>query len=349
MIKTSTDTLSVKNLSVTFKTNRGLLKAVDNVSFDIKKGSVLGIVGESGSGKTVLSRTLIRLLPETNLMIKGDIDLFGIKVTDLKARKLKNIYGHVASIIFQDPLTALNPVMKVKKQLAETLKTNPNIPKKQIKEEVNELLQSVGIPDPRTKANSYPHQLSGGQRQRVMIASAIANSPQLLIADEPTTALDVTIQLQILKLLKSLQEQNDMTLILITHDLGVVEYVCDYVGVMYAGTIVEFGPTKEIIKNPLMPYTRALIDSTPSIHRPKSEKLKPIERMIPDPFNLPKGCRFAPRCRYAQPRCLIESPKLTTGSGSANHSYACFYPLKELFFAPQDTDLNDWTQISEID
>ncbi len=330
-IEPNENALTVDNLSVSFKTERGLLKAVDSVSFTIPKGSVLGIVGESGSGKTVLCRTLIRLLPESNLNIEGSIDLFGINVIELRKRQLRQLYKNVASIIFQDPLTALNPVMKVKHQIAESLKLHSGTSRSQRKQEVIDILELVGIPDPQIKANCYPHQLSGGQRQRVMIACAIASSPTLLIADEPTTALDTTIQLQILQLLKSLQKLNQMTLILVSHDLGVVNYICDYLAVMYAGKLVEFGKTSDILDHPYMPYTKALLDCMPSLSKSKSQKLQSIPNSMPDPFNLPLGCRFAPRCTYVQSRCVIESPKLISDSSEANiHEYACFFPIKPI-------------------
>lgn len=316
--------LQVKNLNTVFDTEAGPIRAVEDVSFQIYPGKTLGIVGESGCGKSVTSLSIMRLLPKPSGHIEsGEVFLNDLELTNLPTDEMRRIRGNRISMIFQEPMTALNPVHRVGKQLRESYRLHQgNLSKGQIEQASIQILQKVGIPAPDQRMKDYPHQLSGGMRQRVMIAMALACNPEILIADEPTTALDVTIQAQILDLMKALQSDTGMAIILITHDLGVIAETCDDVVVMYAGNIMESAPIFELFANPRHPYTMGLLDSIPKLDSPRKQKLKTIEGMVPDLMNLPPGCRFQNRCPYAVDKCKSEKPIKETIS--ENHTVRCF-------------------------
>ena len=322
--------LKVNHLSTRFKTDRGAVTAVDRVSFDLFPGEVLGIVGESGCGKSVTNRSIMRLLPEytSELSEESEILFDGHNLAHVPEKVMRTIRGNRIAMIFQEPMTALNPVFTIGWQIEEALKYHTSMNRAQRRERVLELLQLVEIPNPEKRINEYPHQLSGGMRQRIVIAMALACEPEILIADEPTTALDVTIQAQILRLMQDLQKKINTAIILITHDLGVVAQVCDRVIVMYAGQIVEVASVTELFHTPQHPYTRALLDSLP---RPdateKGQRLPAIEGIVPSLFELPEGCRFHQRCRFAQEQCEAQPPQLE--EHSKLHSARCFFPLGE--------------------
>ena len=322
--------LKVNHLSTRFKTDRGAVTAVDRVSFDLFPGEVLGIVGESGCGKSVTNRSIMRLLPEytSELSEESEILFDGHNLAQVPEKVMRTIRGNRIAMIFQEPMTALNPVFTIGWQIEEALKYHTSMNRAQRRERVLELLQLVEIPNPEKRINEYPHQLSGGMRQRIVIAMALACEPEILIADEPTTALDVTIQAQILRLMQDLQKKINTAIILITHDLGVVAQVCDRVIVMYAGQIVEVASVTELFHTPQHPYTRALLDSLP---RPdatgKGQRLPAIEGIVPSLFELPEGCRFHQRCRFAQEQCKAQPPQLE--EHSKLHSARCFFPLGE--------------------
>ena len=322
--------LKVNHLSTRFKTDRGAVTAVDRVSFDLFPGEVLGIVGESGCGKSVTNRSIMRLLPEytSELSEESEILFDGHNLAHVPEKVMRTIRGNRIAMIFQEPMTALNPVFTIGWQIEEALKYHTSMNRAQRRERVLELLQLVEIPNPEKRINEYPHQLSGGMRQRIVIAMALACEPEILIADEPTTALDVTIQAQILRLMQDLQKKINTAIILITHDLGVVAQVCDRVIVMYAGQIVEVASVTELFHTPQHPYTRALLDSLP---RPdateKGQRLPAIEGIVPSLFELPEGCRFHQRCRFAQEQCKAQPPQLE--EHSKLHSARCFFPLGE--------------------
>ena len=318
--------LEVKNLTTEFATPAGPLTATDNVSFSLGRGKALGIVGESGSGKSVTARSIMRLLPKSNVLTSGEVYLNGVDIMSLSASELREIWGPEVAMVFQDPLGSLNPVMKIGQQVAEGLRVHHGISKKEARSTALTLLRSVGIPSPETRIDDYPHQMSGGMRQRVVIAIALACGPKLLIADEPTTALDVTVQAQILDLLQDQQRDRFMPLMLITHDLGVVAGRTDEVIVMYAGRIMERAPTAVLFRDMRMPYTEALFRSIPKIEYPSHTKLAIIPGRPPNMVDPPRGCKFAARCRYAQARCVEEEPELTPAS-RADHVYRCFYPV----------------------
>ncbi|MGG0645265.1 ABC transporter ATP-binding protein [Sporosarcina gallistercoris] len=301
--------LEVKNLEVNFTTYGGEVKAVRDVSFHINKSEILAIVGESGSGKSVTVQTIMGLLPKNVTKIKnGAIYYKGQNLLKLKKSQLRKLKGSKISMIFQDPMTSLNPTMKIGSQIAEGLRIHHNISKQDAKAQATNMIKLVGIPNPEQRYDQYPHEFSGGMRQRAMIAIALACKPELLIADEPTTALDVTIQAQVLKLMVDLKEKTDTAIILITHDLGVVAETAERVAVMYAGVIVETGTVDEIFRNPKHPYTWGLMESIPDFNSKKKERLIPIEGSPPDLFAPPKGCPFAPRCKYAMEICASEMP-----------------------------------------
>ncbi|MCL4133968.1 UNVERIFIED_CONTAM: hypothetical protein GTU68_003908 [Idotea baltica] len=300
--------LEVKNLTTEFATPAGPLTATDNVSFSLQRGKALGIVGESGSGKSVTARSIMRLLPKTNVITSGEL------------------WGPEVAMVFQDPLGSLNPVMRIGQQVGEGLRVHHGVSKKEARRAALALLHSVGIPSPETRIDDYPHQMSGGMRQRVVIAIALACGPKLLIADEPTTALDVTVQAQILDLLQDQQRDRFMPLVLITHDLGVVAGRTDEVIVMYAGRIMERAPTSVLFRDMRMPYTEALFRSIPKMEYPSHTRLAIIPGRPPNMVDPPKGCKFAARCRYAQARCIEEEPELTPAT-RADHVYRCFYPV----------------------
>ena len=301
--------LEVRNLQTSFKTEAGEIKAVDGVSFDVPKGKTIGIVGESGSGKSITSLTIMRLLAKNGYIKNGEILYKGKDITKLTDKEMRDIRGNQISMIFQEPMTSLNPVFTVGQQISETIRIHKKVSKKEALNLSVEMLKLVGIPSPEKRINQYPFELSGGMRQRVMIAMALACDPEILIADEPTTALDVTIQAQILELIRDLQNRLGMSVIMITHDLGVVAETCDYVAVMYAGQVVEYADVRTLFKNPKHPYTLGLLNSLPR-HDIDQEKLIPIKGMVPSPFDMPAGCRFAPRCPVATDICHGKMPEL---------------------------------------
>ena len=317
--------LVVEDLCTSFATNRGELRAVDGVSFTVESGRTLGVVGESGSGKSATARSIMNLLPPGSSQSSGRVLLDGRDVRGLSRRESRHIWGVEASMVFQDPMTSLNPVMPVGRQIGEGLRYHRNLSRESAARRARELLEQVGIADPDRRLREYPHQLSGGMRQRVMIAIALACEPKLLIADEPTTALDVTVQKQILDLLDRLRRQHRMAMILITHDLSVVAGRTDHVIVMYAGRVVEKAPTLQLFRAMRHPYTKALFESIPKVAHPSHTRLQIIQGRPPDLAALPAGCAFAPRCAHAQPRCCSEAPPLS-GDDTAEHRFACFYP-----------------------
>lgn len=301
--------LQIKNLSTSFFTHVGEVKAVRDISFDLKRGEALGIVGESGSGKSVTMFSVMKLLVDTGKIINGSVLFDGQEITTMKEKEMKEIRGNNIGMIFQDPMTSLNPVLKIETQMIEALKFHKGMNTVEAKKVAVDMLKLVGIPSPKKRMKQYPHEFSGGMRQRVMIAMALSCQPKLLIADEPTTALDVTIQAQILELLKDLREKMNTSIILITHDLGIVADLCDRVNVMYGGCIVEKGTTREIFNNPKHPYTWGLLDSVPNPKTLTKERLKPIDGQPPDLLNPPKGCPFAQRCSYAMEVCMQKMPE----------------------------------------
>jgi peptide/nickel transport system ATP-binding protein len=318
--------LVVKDLTTTFATLAGPLTAVGGVSFDLEKNETMGIVGESGSGKTVLSRTIMGLQQRTNVTVTGSVLLNGKQIVGASENEKRKLWGTEVAMVFQDPMTSLNPVMRIGKQIDETLRVRLGMSRADAKARAIELLELVGIPSPRRRYSAYPGQLSGGMRQRVVIATALACTPKLLMADEPTTGLDVTMQAQILNLLEDLKEQLHMSVILVTHDLGVVATRTSKIVVMYAGRIVEIGSTREVFAHHRMPYTRALLESSPKITNPSHTRLTTIPGRPPNLLKLSEGCSFAPRCAYATERCHVERPELTP-TGEPGHFFACWNPL----------------------
>lgn len=309
-----TDTiLSVKDLCVSFDTEIGLLNVLDHVSFKLRKGKTLGLVGESGCGKSVTSMSIMRLLPQpAGRITKGVIKYNNMDIIKLGGPLLREIRGNRIAMIFQEPMTALNPVQTIGKQILEVYKLHrQELNKKQSLDACIELLERVGIPEPSIRLSEYPHQLSGGMRQRVVIAMALACKPDILIADEPTTALDVTIQAQILDLMKSLQEEMGMGILFITHDLGVIAELCDDIVVMYAGRVVEKTSVVELFSNPKHPYSKGLLNSIPRIDSVKTKRLPTIDGQVPSLAEMPKGCRFQNRCPHAEPSCEDQSHQLS--------------------------------------
>ena len=302
--------IDVENLRTHFHTPEGIVKSVDGVSFAIERGKTMALVGESGCGKTQTSLSLIRLLAPTAKVSADKIIIDGKETKDYTKEQARGIRGKDISVIFQEPMTSLNPVYRIKRQIEEMIKLHePGLSGAEIHERAVDILTRVGIPEPEERLRVFPHQLSGGLRQRVMIAIALASNPKLLIADEPTTALDVTIQAQIIELLKRIQKEMQMSILLITHDFGVVSQLADEVSVMYAGKIVEQGSIKDVFEDPWHPYTKMLIMSIPGIKVKRGGRLETIEGAVPNPLNFPPGCRFYPRCRYADERCKREEPK----------------------------------------
>lgn len=313
--------LDIKNLVVRYVTEEANVHAVNGIDLSIQKRHTLGLVGETGAGKTTTALSILNLVPNPPGVIEeGSIELEGVDVLKLSQEELEKVRGNDVAMIFQDPMTALNPVMTVGDQIAESIELHEDVTKDEAYEKAKEMLRLVGIPD--TRAGDYPHQFSGGMKQRVVIAIALACSPKLLIADEPTTALDVTIQAQVLALMKDLIVNEDMAMLLITHDLGVVAEVCEDVAVMYAGRIIEVGTADDIFNHTMHPYTEGLFDSLPNL-KERGEDLIPIKGLMPDPTNLPPGCAFAPRCPYAVDACSEKIPTLTPTVGSAEHRVAC--------------------------
>ena len=303
--------LNIQNERLSFFTPAGEVKALNDVSFQMKQGEVLGIVGESGSGKSVTAYSLMGLTAYPGKLIGGKLSFNGHQVETMTEKDFRKMRGEEVSIIFQDPMTSLNPVYTIGNQIEEMIRLHTKKDKKQAQERAKELLELVGINEPEKRLKQYPHELSGGMRQRVMIAIALACEPKLLIADEPTTALDVTIQAQILELMMELREKLGMSIIMITHDLGVVASMCEKIAVMYAGKIVEYGTTDEIFYNPQHEYTKGLINSIPKLNQTEKERLVPIEGSPIDMLNPPAGCPFAPRCRSCMKICLRQMPPRT--------------------------------------
>ncbi|MFA5564588.1 MAG: ABC transporter ATP-binding protein [Acidimicrobiia bacterium] len=318
--------LEVHNLKTHFITARGRVRAVDGVSFSLDRGKTIGIVGESGSGKTVLSRSVMNLLPRNNVVRDGTVLFEGKDITGLSNKEMRDIWGIDIAMVFQDPMTSLNPVVRIGRQITESLRFHLDLSAADANKTAVSLLRSVNIPEPEKRLKEYPHQLSGGMRQRVTIAIALACGPKLLMADEPTTALDVTVQAQILNLLAEQQRERDMGMVLVTHDLGVVAGRTDEIVVMYGGKVVEKAPTSVLFSNVKMPYTEALLRSIPKIDDPSHTRLKVIGGRPPDLINPPKGCNFSPRCPYAQEKCHVEEPPLQDAE-TPGHQFACWYPV----------------------
>ncbi len=315
--------LEVRNLETRFYTQEGVVKAVNGISYTLDEGETLGVVGESGCGKSVSVLSMMRLIPSPPGKITGGEVLFeGQDLLKMSQEEIRHIRGNRIAMIFQDPMTSLNPVLTIGRQVSEALELHMGMDKRQARQRTIELLEMVGIPQAEQRIKDYPHQFSGGMRQRVMIAMALSCNPQVLIADEPTTALDVTIQAQIVDLVKRLRDEMGMAVIWITHDLGVVAGLVDRVNVMYAGFIVEMGPVKEIYHCPRHPYTIGLLGSLPRLDERMRRRLKSIEGLPPDLIALPQGCPFAPRCEYAIDRCLEENPTLE--SVGVDHQVACW-------------------------
>ncbi|HIM37592.1 MAG TPA: ABC transporter ATP-binding protein [Dehalococcoidia bacterium] len=315
--------LEVKDLQTHFFTYDGVVKAVDGVSYDLEAGETLGLVGESGCGKSVSALSIMRLIPDPpGKIVNGQILFEGEDILDVSMSNMRHIRGAKISMVFQEPMTSLNPVLTVDRQITETLQLHKGMSMSEARRESVDLLFKVGIPDPESRIKQYPHQFSGGMRQRVMIAMALSCNPQLIIADEPTTALDVTIQAQILELMKSLTAETGVALIVITHNLGVVARYADRVNIMYAGKIIERGSAREIYANPRHPYTVGLLKSVPRLDQPRRAKLEPIDGQPPDLVNLPAGCAFRARCRWAVDKCATDLPPLMQ-AGEAHWS-ACW-------------------------
>jgi peptide/nickel transport system ATP-binding protein len=302
--------LEVKNLKTHFTSKKGVTKAVDGIDFVLHQGETLGIVGESGCGKSMTSLSILRLVPSPpGKIVDGTVELKGKDILQMSDSELRKVRGNQISMIFQEPMTSLNPVIPVGEQIAEAIRVHQKLGRKEAWEKSVEMLELVGIPSPRQRAKQEPFQLSGGMRQRVMIAMALACNPEVLIADEPTTALDVTIQAQILELMKDLQKRLNMGIIFITHDLGVVAELCDKVAVMYAGQVVEYSSTEALFSHPKHPYTNGLLSSLPKLYEDQ-EELQTMPGNVPSPYDMPKGCRFSPRCPLATAQCHEEEPQL---------------------------------------
>lgn len=326
--------LSVDNLKTYFRSGKKLLKIVDGVSFNLAAGKTLAIVGESGSGKTMLARSIMGLIPKpSGIAAGGTINFDATDIRSLPENQLAKLRGKDIAMIFQDPMTSLNPVLNIGEQLSEGLIRHKKLSKKAALKRSLQLLEDVGLPSPEKSLSEYPHQLSGGLRQRVMIAIAVACDPSLLIADEPTTALDVSVQAQILRLLRNYQRQHNMAMIFVSHDLATVAGIADDIAVMYGGKIVEIGPANEIIHSPRMPYTAALLESIPRLASPSHQKLAVINGRPPNLAELPKGCSFAERCQYAQQQCRETAPQLQSLAGNTEklmttpHRFACWHPI----------------------
>jgi peptide/nickel transport system ATP-binding protein len=330
--------LEITDLKTHFKTERGLVRAVDGVSFTLERGKALGVVGESGSGKTVLSRTIMGLLTARGVELSGSVKFAGQEILGLKAKEMRHIWGREMAMIFQDPMSSLNPLMKIGRQIIEPLQIHLDMPGDDAKQTAIRLLKDVRIPEAERRLQQYPHELSGGMRQRVMIAISLACGPTMLFADEPTTALDVTVQAQILDLIGEQRRDRNMSVILVTHDLGVVAGHTDEIAVMYGGRLVEKAPTKELFANMKMPYTKSLLRSIPKLDDPSHTRLTTIPGRPPDLVNPPKGCRFAPRCAYARERCHAEEPALEVAE-HPEHVYRCFYPVGSPEFEERDVEI----------
>ncbi|MBP9089809.1 ABC transporter ATP-binding protein [bacterium] len=311
--------LEIQNLATAFPTEAGMARAVDDVTLSVEKGKVLGIVGESGCGKSITSLSILRLIPPPGKIVGGQIRLDGKNLLEFSEAQMRGVRGNRIALIPQDPMTSLNPVYTVGAQIMEAVELHQKVSKAEARKKAIDVLDRVRIPEARNRVDDYPHQFSGGMRQRVMIAMALACEPELLIADEPTTALDVTVQAQILDLLREIQKDQGTAIVLITHDLGVVAEMCDTVAVMYAGSVVEYATVEELFKNPKHPYTIGLMNSLP---KPGSQRLIPIEGQPPSLVNLPSGCRFANRCSLRVDSCELSIPPLE--EKSAGHDARCF-------------------------
>jgi oligopeptide/dipeptide ABC transporter ATP-binding protein len=318
--------LVVDDLRTAFRTPLGRVKAVDGVSFSLERGRTLGVVGESGSGKTVLARTIMGLLPRRNVEVSGTVTYDDRDITGASAKVMRGVWGTEMAMVFQDPMTSLNPVMRIGRQITESLRHHLDMGRDEARATALALLKSVGIPEAERRLDQYPHELSGGMRQRVTIAIALACGPKLLFADEPTTALDVTVQAQILDLLAAQQRERHMAMILVTHDLGVVAGRADEIVVMYAGQIVERAPTRVLFRDMKMPYTEALLKSIPKLEQPSHTRLSAIAGRPPDLISPPTGCRFAARCPYAREKCVAEEPPLAEAD-TPGHYFKCWYPV----------------------
>jgi oligopeptide/dipeptide ABC transporter ATP-binding protein len=321
--------LDVSDLHVQFATEDGLVRAVDGVSFELERGKVLGIVGESGSGKSVTAMTLLGLTRDVNTRFEGTVEYKGQNLLEMDEAELRRFRGNEIAMIFQDPMTSLNPVYRVGSQIAEAIHTHEDLDKQTARNRTVQLLRQVGIPNPEQRVFDYPHQFSGGMRQRAMIAMALANNPDVLIADEPTTALDVTIQAQIIELIDRLKDDFNSSVILITHDLGVVADIADEIAVMYAGRIVEYGTKRQIFYDPQHPYTWGLLGSIPRLDREKPKKLASISGAPPSLINLPQGCKFRPRCPHAFSRCTDHPPLENRVGDAPPHLDRCWLSVEE--------------------
>jgi len=322
----TTPLLEVENLIVEFATDAGVVRAVDDVSFSVDAGETVGLVGESGCGKTVTGLALLGLVPSPpGRVVSGSIRLDGQELVGLDDSVMRSIRGSRVSMIFQEPMTALNPVFRIGSQMSDVLRQHQGLTRRQARAAAIEMLVKVGIPAPDKRIDEYPHQLSGGMRQRVMIAMALSCEPRLLVADEPTTALDVTTQAQVLEQMLRLQQEFGMAMILITHDMGVVAQSCKQAVVMYSGRVVERAPVKELFERPRHPYTSGLLASIPRVRDERLAELPVIEGMVPDPLNLPEGCRFAERCPKAKDFCRLAQPQLKA-IGRADSHVACYVP-----------------------
>jgi oligopeptide/dipeptide ABC transporter ATP-binding protein len=321
--------LEVDDLHVQFTTEDGVVRAVDGVSFEVERGKVLGIVGESGSGKSVTAMTLLGLTRGVNTKFEGTIEYKGQDLLKMNEAELRRFRGNELAMIFQDPMTSLNPVYRVGSQISEAIRTHEDVDKRTARNRSVQLLRQVGIPHPEERADDYPHQFSGGMRQRAMIAMALANNPDVLIADEPTTALDVTIQAQIIELIGRLKDDFNSSVILITHDLGVVADIADDIAVMYAGRIVEYGTKRQVFYDPLHPYTWGLLGSIPRLDRAKPKKLASIAGAPPSLINLPQGCKFRPRCPHAFDKCLENPPLENRVGDSPPHLDRCWLTVEQ--------------------
>ncbi len=320
--------LEVKNLKVSFRTEDGVVRAVDGVSFAVDQGEVLGIVGESGSGKSVTMMSVLRLINDPNMQVEGEVVYKGRDLMKLHKDEMREVRGDEIAMIFQDPMTSLNPVYRVGDQIVEAILTHQDVGKPAARRRAVELLRQVGIPHAQGRVDDYPHQFSGGMRQRAMIAMALANNPDILIADEPTTALDVTIQAQIIELIDQLKDDFNSAVVLITHDLGVVAEIANEIIVMYAGRVVERAPTRQLFYDPQHPYTWGLLGSIPRLDRPKQERLHSIKGMPPSLINLPEGCKFRPRCPYAFDKC-VEEPELRSRVEEQAHLDRCWLAVPD--------------------
>lgn len=323
--------LEINNLHTFFKTKRGIVKAVNGASYSVEAGKTLGIVGESGSGKSVSAMSILRLIDSNGYIESGSIMFDGKDVSKISQNEMYKMRGNAISVIFQEPMTSLNPVFSIERQVSEPFIIHQGMSKAAAAREAVKMLEAVKIPNPKVVAKQYPHQLSGGMRQRVMIAMALACQPKLLIADEPTTALDVTIQAQILRLMNDLKKERNTAIMFITHDLGVINQMADDVAVMYCGQVVELAPARYIFDDKMSkymhPYTEGLLRSIPRLDTDANERLEAIPGAVPHPLDLPKGCKFAPRCKYATDKCRQEEPELV--QVGEHQQVRCFYPGKE--------------------